>query len=301
MNDEARAELFDAKFLGRLRALFFKLRKRRQLKKKGVQATPAAGFTREFKDRRQYAPGDDFRAIDWHLFARFEKMFVRIFEEVQEFHIHILLDRSRSMVEPYAEKRVTALRLTVALAYLGLVGQHRVSILSLAADTRREMPPLKGQGHIHAILDHLAGIEFGGVTDLEGSLRRFRPGRDRRGIVFVVSDLLGRSPELAEGALKQALSWPAETHVIHVLHPGELDPGLKGEVQLVDVETEELRRMWLSRREMERYAGLFREYLEGLERSCMRRQINYMTWTTDQAFEDMFLELLSRGSALARA
>ena len=295
----SRAELFDAKFLGRLRALFFKLRKRRQLKRKGIQNTPAAGFTREFKDRRHYAPGDDFRNIDWHVFARFERMFVRIFEEVQEFHIHILLDRSRSMLEPHPEKRITALRLVVALAYLGLVSQHRVSILSLADDARREMPPLKGQGHIHAVLEHLGRMEFGGVTDFIASLRQFRPGRDRRGIVFIVSDLLGRSPERSGEALKSALSWPAETHVIHILHPEELDPGLKGELQLVDVETEELRRMWLTEREMARYASAFREFIEDLERSCMRRQINYMTWTTDQPFEDMFLEILSRGSALA--
>ena len=71
-------ELFDAKFLGRLRALFFRLRKRRQLKKKGEQQSAAAGFTREFKDHRHYTPGDDVRSVDWRIVARLEKMFVRI-------------------------------------------------------------------------------------------------------------------------------------------------------------------------------------------------------------------------------
>src|SRR5262245_5290873 len=111
-------EIFDPQFLDRLRLLYFKLRKRRQLQKPGAQATPASGFTREFKDHRQYSPGDDFRLIDWRMFARLEKMFIRIFEEVQELHVHILIDRSRSMVEPYAEKRVAALQLAVGLAYL---------------------------------------------------------------------------------------------------------------------------------------------------------------------------------------
>ena len=96
-------ELFDAKFLGRLRTLFFKLRKRRQLQKRGAQQTPAAGFTREFKDHRHYTPGDDYRAIDWRLYARLDRPFIRIFEEVQEYHVHILLDRSRSMIEPHPE------------------------------------------------------------------------------------------------------------------------------------------------------------------------------------------------------
>jgi len=293
------AELFDPHFLERLRALFFKLRKRRQLKRKGLQPTPAAGFTREFKDHRQYTPGDDYRAIDWRLFARLEKIFIRIFEEVQEFHIHILIDRSRSMVEPHEEKRIVALRLAVALAYLGLINQHRVSILSFGDEVRRELPPLRGQGHIHDILKQMSGLEFSGQTDLLGSLQHFRPGRDRRGIVFLVSDLFGRAPEMSEEALKQAKSWSAETHVIHILNPNEMRPSLEGEIQLLDVETGELRRMWLTRREMARYAENFENYVRDLYQTCMRQQLNYLTWTTDQSFEDMFLSLLSRGSALA--
>ncbi len=294
-------ELFDARFLGRLRSLFFKLRRRRQLRKKGLQASPSAGFTREFKDHRAYTPGDDFRTVDWRLYARLERMFIRIFEEVQEFHVHILVDRSRSMVEPHPAKRFTALRLAVALAYLALVSEHRASLLSVTDRPRREMPPLKGQGHIHELLEHVAGLEFEGATDLVGALKQFRPGRDRRGIVFIISDLFGASPEDSQNALTQAIHWPAETHVIHVLDPAEMAPDLDGEIRLVDVETGEARRMWLSRRERALYAERFRSYREELEKSCLRRQIDYVSWTTDQHFEDMFLHLLSRGSALAEA
>ena len=294
-------ELFDPQFLSRLRALFFKLRKRRLLHKKGAQATPAAGVTREFKDHRHYTPGDDYRTIDWRLFARHEQMFIRIFEEVQEYHIHIVVDRSRSMNDPFGAKRVLALRLAVALTYLGLISQHRVSLLTICEDARREMPPLKGQGHIHAVLKHLSGIEFGGVTDLAGSLRQFRPGRDRRGLVFLISDLFGRAPEQAEEALHVATTWPAETHVIHILDPGELRPDLEGELQLIDVETAEQRRIWFTRREVDRYIGAVEAFIEGIRRSCLRRKVDYVAWTTDRAFEDMFIDLLSRGSALAGA
>jgi uncharacterized protein (DUF58 family) len=298
---DAETEIFDAEFLSRLRSLFFKLRKRRQLRNKGVQATPVAGFTREFKDHRSYSPGDDFRTIDWHLFARLERMFIRIFEEVQEFHVHVLLDRSRSMLEPYPEKRVTGLRVAVALAYLGLVSDHRVSIFTLAEDARRELPPMKGQGHIHHVLRHMAGVAFGGVTDLTGSLAQFRPGRDRRGIAFLVSDLFGRAPDQSAVALRQAAAWPAETHVIHVLHPRELEPDLEGEIQLVDVETEETRRMWLTKKELRHYTRAFHDYMDDLRKACMARSINYCPWMTDQSFEDMFVNLLSRGTALAGA
>ncbi len=292
-------ELFDARFLGRLRSLFFKLRKRRQLQKRGGQSTPAAGFTREFKDHRHYTPGDDFRSIDWRLFARLEKPFIRIFEEIQEFHVHIVIDRSGSMLEPHPEKRIAALRVGVALAYLALLSQHRVSVLSLADELRRETQPLKGQGHVHLLLKQMAALQFGGTTDLIGGLQQFRPSRDRRGIVFVISDLFGRSPDQSTEALLQATRWPAETHVIHVLHPEEMRPDLQGEIRLVDVETNEIRRVWMTKRELTRYAKAFEQFIDDLGRFCMRRQIDYFPWTTDQPFEDAFLGLLSRGNALA--
>jgi uncharacterized protein (DUF58 family) len=294
-------ELFDPQFLDRLRLLYFKLRKRRQLQKKGSQATPASGFTREFKDHRQYSPGDDFRLIDWRMFARLEKTFIRIFEEVQEFHVHILVDRSRSMVDPFPEKRVAALRLAVSLAYLALLGQHRVSVHSLGAELRRETKPLKGQGHVRLLLDQLADLEFSGETDLVGSLNQFRPSRDRRGIVFIISDLFGRSPEMSTESLLQTARWPAETHVVQVLHPEERQPELEGEIRLVDVETDEIRRVWLTRREMARYHDEFERFLDNLRRFCMGREIDYFLWSTDQLFEDAFLALLSRGQALAGA
>lgn len=292
-------QVFDPDFLQRLRTLFFKLRRRKLLKQKGVQQTQALGFTREFKDYRHYTRSDDFRAIDWRLFARIERLFVKLYEEIQEFHVHILIDRSGSMVEPFARKRVATLRLGVALAYLGLMNQHRVSVVSFAEELKQEIPPIKGQGHIHRMLQHLTAMPFEGVTDLS-CLKQFRPKRDRRGIVFILSDLLGREPEEAAEALEISTSWPAETHVVHILEPEEIHPDIDGEVRLIDVETQEQRQLTLTRRDMDRYQEAFERFLEDLAQSCMRRRVDYVTWRTDLAFEKLFLELLSRGSALSQ-
>ncbi|MDF1702507.1 MAG: DUF58 domain-containing protein [Planctomycetota bacterium] len=292
-------QVFDPDFLQRLRTLFFKLRRRRMLSKKGVQQTQAVGFTREFKDYRHYTRSDDFRAIDWRLFARVERLFVKLYEEIQEFHVHILVDTSRSMIEPYPRKRVATLRLAVALAYLGLMNQHRVSLSTFGSAMKLEVPPLKGPGHIHRILQHVTGLEFDGMTDLE-SLRQFRPSRGRRGIVFILSDLLGGEPEASAEALQVTTSWPAEVHVVHVLEPEEMRPTIDGEVRLIDVETQAQRQLTLTRRDMERYAAAFDKYLQDLGQSCLRRKVDYVTWRTDLAFEKLFLELLSRGSALSQ-
>ncbi len=296
-----REELFDHKFLENLRSLFFKLRKRRQLNKKGEQQTPATGFTREFKDHRQYTPGDDYRAIDWRLYARLEKLFIRLFEEVQEFHVHLLVDTSISMADPYPEKRVAALRLAAALAYLGLINGHRVSLMSMGKSVQRELRPLKGQGHIHDLLKHLSTMKFDGTTELGPCFAGFRPTRDRRGIVFVISDLFGHDPAESGEAIRQAVSWPAETHVIHVLEPRELAPDLEGELMLTDVETGEERRMWLTKRDMDKYTQTVEAFIQDIKDACMRSRSNYVTWRTQESFDDMFMTLLSRGSALAKS
>ena len=291
--------LFDAEFLGRLRALFLRLRKRRQLKKKGIQNTTATGFTREFTDFRHYTPDDDYRSIDWRLYARLDRLYVRLYEEVQEFHVHILVDTSASMVTPFGDKRLSALRLAVALAYLGLIGQHRVSLYRMADRIIEGLPPQKGQGNIQRIIDYAKRLEFGGMTDLKRCFSSFRPSRQRYGIIFVISDLYGRDADEAKDAVQRIASWPGEAHVIQIFNPWEEHPDLDGEVELIDVETQEHRKLWFTKRELKRYEEVFDLFLKTVEHTCKSRQIDYQRWCTDQPFEEAFLDLLSRGSALA--
>jgi uncharacterized protein (DUF58 family) len=291
-------ELFDPAFLDRLRVLALQVRRRRRQRKQGPAQTPAAGHTREFKDHRHYARGDDYRSIDWRVFARLDRLFVRVFEEIQEYHVHVLLDRSTSMADPCPRKRRDALRLTVALGYLALAGGHRLSLHSLSDTCRRELPPLKGQGHVHGLVEHCKRLEFSGTTDLAGALTRFRAGGERRGIVFVISDCLGSDPSATVPALRTMRSWPAESHLIQVIDPAERAPTLDGELRLEDVETGEQRRVWLTRDDLARYRAAFAEWCENIARSCASWQLDQVTWDTAQPFEEQFLAFLERGSAL---
>lgn len=297
----AREDLFDSAFLDRLRTLALRLRKRRALMKRGMQSTPATGFTREFKDYRHYTAKDDFRAIDWRLYARLEKLFVRLYEEVQELHVHVLVDTSGSMSQPFAEKKRQALRFAVALAYLGLAGQHRVSLYSMNEGTKQELPPLRGQGNIEKFISTASKWEYGGFTDLQKCFEDFRPSRQRYGIIFVISDFFGRDVGTAVEAVNRAASWPGETHFVQIIHPWEQRPDLDGEVELADVETGEKRRFWITRREVKLYTEMFDAFSENLSNACASRQIDFFRCASDEPFEDRFLELLTRGSALGGA
>lgn len=297
----SREELFDASFLDRLRTLALRLRKRRALLRRGQQSTPATGFTREFKDYRRYTARDDFRAIDWRLYARMEKLFVRLYEETQELHVHILVDTSASMDRPFGQKRHQALRFAVALAYLGLAGQHRVSLYAMSDTTRRELPPLRGQGNIEKIIAAVSRWEFGGMTDLERAFTEFRPARQRFGVIFVISDFFGRDTEAAAEAVNRAAGWPGEAHFVQIVHPQEIRPEIEGEVELSDVETGERRRFWITRREVRQYTDLFESFCENLARACASRRIAFFRCASDEPFEERFLDLLTRGNALAGA
>jgi uncharacterized protein (DUF58 family) len=292
-------DLFDAAFLDRLRMLAIRLQKRRQLMRRGSQSTPSTGFTREFKDYRHYTAKEDYRAIDWRLYARLDKLFVRLYEETQELNLHVVVDVSASMVRPFAEKRRQALRFAVALAYLGLSNQQRVSVYSMRDSMAQELPPVRGQGSIDKIIQCVTQMEFEGFTDLKRCFETFRPSRQRYGVIFVISDFFGRDVNAAKAAVAQAAAWPGETHFVQIMHPDEREPKLEGEIELAEVETGERRRFWFTRRDAKKYAETFDAFVEDLSRECAGRRIDFMQCTTEEPFEERFLELLTRGAALA--
>ncbi|MBX7211334.1 MAG: DUF58 domain-containing protein [Verrucomicrobiaceae bacterium] len=294
-----REELFDAAFLDRLRTLALRLRKRRQLMRRGAQSTPATGFTREFKDYRHYSRGEDYRAIDWRLYARLGKLFVRLYEETQELNLHVLVDTSASMARPSSAKRTQALRFAVALAYLALSAQQRVSLYSMSHTVKQELPPLRGQGNVEKIIQTVARLNFEGFTDFERCFQEFRPARQRFGVIFVISDFFGRDVGTAAEAVARAATWPGEVHFLQIVHPAERSPELEGEVELAEVETGEKRRFWLTKRDVQRYMETFDAFAENLSRTCASRHIDFFQCATDEPFEDRFLDLLVRGSALA--
>lgn len=294
-----REELFDAAFLDRLRLLALRLRKRRQLTRRGAQATPATGFTREFKDYRHYTAKEDYRAIDWRLYARLDKLFVRLYEETQELNLHLVLDTSGSMAEPYGEKRKQALRFAVALAYLGLSSQQRVSLYTMGDTVTQVLAPLRGQGNIEKVIQAVSSLKYEGFTDIRKSFEAFRPTRQRYGVIFVISDFFGRDVNSARDAVQRASVWPGETHFLQIVHPKEREPDLDGEVELADVETGELRRFWLTRRDVSRYTETFDAFVAELTNECASRRIDFMQCRSDEPFEERFLDVLVRGSALA--
>lgn len=295
-----REELFDAEFLSRIRSMALRLRKRRHLQRRGVQSSPATGVTREFKDYRPYTAREDYRAIDWRLYARLDRLFVRLYEETQELHLHLVVDSSASMIAPHREKRRLALQFAVALAYLGLSAHQRVSLYAMRNRIEPILPPLRGQGNLDKIIEALRQLPFEGVSQLDHAFSQFSPARQRQGIFFVCSDFFGSNDADADAAIRRAVSWPGEVHCLHITHPQERAPDLEGELELRDAETGEVRRFWMTRDQLQLYRDHYQAFCHNLQQLCSSLRISFSPSDTAEPFEDALLELLSRQNALTR-
>jgi len=294
----------DHDFLDRLKRLFLRMRHKRRLHKRGPQASLQAGTTREFKDHRAYSPGDDFRNVDWRLYARLERLYIRIYEEVQELHLHVLLDTSRSMLEPCPQKGRAMFELGVALCWLGLEGRHRVSLYSIDSEVRRLLPPLKGIAHIKEVLNRLKEVSFRPAGGVMPALKGLRLQGGAKALGFLISDLYGENLNDGRACLRQMNTWPGETHLVHLVDPLEMNPddhrvGWEGDLELEDVDLGQSRRFWARPSDLARYREIYQTWLADLRLDAARRNIDYQLWTTDLSFEDQLIELLSRGSRLA--
>jgi uncharacterized protein (DUF58 family) len=210
-----------------------------------------------------------------------------------------MLDTSTSMAQPFPEKRRQALRFAVALAYLALSAQQRVSLYSMSSGVHQELPPLRGQGNIEKVIQAVLKLKFDGLTDMKRCFEEFRPSKQRYGIIFIISDFFGREIGSATEAVARVAAWPGENHFLQIVHPDERQPEIEGELELTEVETGERRRFWLTKRDVQRYVETFDAFVGHLASECASHSVDFMQVTSDEAFEERFLDLLVRGSALA--
>ena len=245
------AALFDEEFLRRLERLSIAARRARSGHPRGERRSPRRGAAVEFADFRACSPGDDLRRVDRNVYARFERLLLKMHEAEEENHVHILLDSSGSMDWGEPHKLTCAARTAAALGYLGLAGLHRVRATTLSAAEARHSPVLLGRRSLTRLLGFLAEGAAGGATDLNASLCAYA-GRVRSpGPLFLISDLL--SPGGGEAGLLALVAARYDIAVLHVLAPDELEPALTGNLRIVDHETGHEREGSLDERTLRAY------------------------------------------------
>lgn len=284
------SELLPPELMARLDRLDIVSRKIFAGKLKGERRSKRRGQSVEFADHRSYVVGDDLRFLDWNIYARLERLFIKLFLEEEDLHVRILIDTSRSMDWGDPNKGVYARRVAAALTYIGLVNYHRVSLFACADGLRGEAAGLRGRNRLHHAVNFLSNLTCDGASHLAASCRALAIRSAQPGIVLVLSDFFDKAGY--EGGLRYLLRRDVDVYAVQVLAPDEIEPSLTGDLRLRDVEDDDLADVTISRALINRYKRNLEAYCEGLRDYCTRRGIHYLFTSTQVPFDQLVLGYL---------
>ncbi len=262
----------------------------------GMHKSPHKGFSVEFAEHREYTPGVDPKHIDWRVYGRRDKLYVKQYEEETSLRCYLLLDKSASMGYRSDGSKLTKLEyssyLAASLAYLMAFQHDTVGLITYDAGVRDRIPPRQGPGHLRVLMEKLEETNPGGETSLSDTFHQLAETIKRRALVVVISDLFD-DPEKLVGALKHFRHKKHEVVVLHTLDPAEVTFPFDDVTQIEDMETN--RQVVSDPRAFRKaYLEELAKFLDLVRGGCTTAQIDYAQAQTDQRF-DLFL-----GTYLAR-
>jgi uncharacterized protein (DUF58 family) len=286
--------LLSPETLGRLERLELVTRKIFRGQLKGERRSRRKGQSVEFADHRNYVSGDDLRFIDWNLYARLDKLFLRLYQEEEDLHFYALLDSSPSMMFGQPTKFRFAQKLAAALGYIGLCRSDRIKIEVLTDQPTPPAAGLRGKASLWKLLRQLETLPTTDHTSLEAGVKKFCIRNPGKGIVVLLSDLMDKQGY--ENAIRALVARQYDVYVIQVFAPEELEPELAGDLQLVDCEDGDLADISVSPRLLERYRATVQAFVSEIRQFCSRRGIVHMTCSTTQDVDQLVASYLrSRG------
>ncbi len=288
--------LLDADLLRTLERLSLASQRRLPGRLAGDRKSPKKGAGVEFADFREYAPGDDLRRVDWNVYARAEKLFLKLYSLDEDRTVSILIDCSRSMAFGAPEKELYARRLAAALGYLGLVGMDRVKLYPLSSGAARPIGPLRGRQELRRLLDWLQTLTAEGAGGLQTSLQAFLASEKTPGVAIILSDFF---EEGAEKALRGFGARDFDTTVIQVLSPEDVTPTIAGDLRLVDSESGETLDVTVSSRLLSSYKAALESLRMRVRDECLRSGLGFISVQTDKALMDFFARALMKSGVVA--
>ncbi len=289
--------LFDSEFLKKIEYLSIVSRRVFRGQLIAQRRTMQLGSGVEFADHRDYTPGDDFRYLDWNLFARHDELLLKRFQEEEDLHLYLMLDCSRSMATGKPAKFDLARQVTAALAYVALADLDRVAIIAFADGILRDFPLTRGKNRILTLLQFLERLEpEGDDTNLRDLVTAFVHRQQRRGLAIVVSDLF--DPSGYQQGLDRLRHHKYEPHVVHIYDKSEAEPNMLGDVELIDVETSASNKITVTEKHLKSYRRVFGEFLEGARDYCRGYGIGYTVTTADVPFDELILRMMRRAGTV---
>jgi uncharacterized protein (DUF58 family) len=258
---------------------------------KGERRSTKRGSSIEFADYRNYTPGDDLRRLDWNVYARLERPFIKLLEEEEDLSVHILVDLSGSMDWGEAEthKLRYAQRLAAALGAIALNGGDQLTLSALrSGSVSAQFGPSRGAHYLVQMLAFLERLAANGMTNLNGAIRNYALQAHRSGLAFILSDLF--SPTGVQEGAKLLQSKGYEVTILHILAPDEISPPLSGDLQLVDIETGQTEEVSVDSGLREIYRSSVKTWQENFLLEFRKRGIRYLKLSTDTPWDKVVLQ-----------
>jgi len=266
----------------------------------GLHKSPYHGFSVEFAEHRQYMPGDEIRHLDWKIYGKTGRYYIKQYEEETNLKSYLVLDASRSMA--YASQgNITKIEyasyLVAALSYMMVKQQDAVGLTVFDEEITAYLPPHATRGYLRQILAALENLRAGNRTGAGKSLHQVADRIKRRGLVIVVSDLLD-DPDEVIGALKHFRHKKNEVIVMHILDPLERTFAFDGDAVFKDMETadEFMTQPWQIRKAYQRSMA---DFLERFKRECRENYVDYVLLDTRTPYDVALVEYLSKRQRIA--
>jgi uncharacterized protein (DUF58 family) len=287
--------LLSADLLRRLEQFQLLAQRRAKSAAKGERRSKARGQSVEFADHRNYVPGDDFRYLDWNLFGRLDRLFLKLYEEERELPVRVFLDASESMNFGSPRKIDFAKQIAAAVGYVALCGFDRVTV-SVFPDApeqaviRGALRTVRGRKSSLTFFQNLNQVQPKGSADFNAALKRGALEARQAGVAVVLSDFL--DPAGYEAGLSALVSRGFHVNAVQILAPEEMNPPTYGDLKLIDSESGQVEEVTFGKYRLAAYQQTVRNYCQRLKEYCQARGISFFTTTSDASLEKLLLKQL---------
>ncbi|MGH9338192.1 MAG: DUF58 domain-containing protein [Acidobacteriota bacterium] len=259
----------------------------------GLHRSPYHGFSLDFAEYREYSPGDDIRTVDWKVFGRTDRFYVRKYQGDTNTQLYMLLDTSKSM--DFSSHTLTKLDyaryLAAALAYLSTRQHDATGLLTFAAEIVHQIPPRPRQGQMFTIMHHLERLSVGERTNISGAMEALSRLIRKRSLVVLISDFYQELPELTK-ALRFFRHHGNDLILFHILDPMEITLPLGQISTLEDIETHE-HLTYVPEYSRQGYMEALQAHIEGLRKECRDSYIEYELLNTEDPLDKALYRYLT--------
>lgn len=303
------APLLTTKLLRSLEQFQLLAARRAKSSARGERRSKARGQSVEFADYRNYVAGDDFRYLDWNLYGRLERLFLKLYEEERELPVRIFLDASESMTFGTPAKFDFARQVAAAVGYVALCGFDRVTVhvfpeleaqaagvdpaqVSAEMAARGALRAVRGRKSALQFFQNLSALSARGGADFNQSLRRGAIAARQAGVAVVLSDFLDAAGY--EVGLNALISRGFHVDAIQILSPEELNPSTYGDLRLVDSESGALQEVTFGKYRLKAYQQTVQNFCQRLREFCQARGLSFFSVSSATSLEDLLLKQLRK-------